>query len=793
MQQIEKRQIGRYEILEEIGRGAMGVVFKGRDPLIGRAVAVKTITAGVAESADLLERFYREARAAGGLQHPNIVTIYEMAESEGAPFIAMEYLQGESLEKLIARKPALPLGARIDYVVQACRALDYAHRRGVIHRDVKPANIVITTDGMVKVVDFGIARIADASKTQTGMLLGTLAYMSPEQLRGQHADARCDVWALGVVLYELITYRRPFTGDNHAALLLNILQNEPPSIRQLLTDCPIPLERVVLRALRKDDKERYATMEALLNDLLNVGSSLGSASPQAAEKESPSGIGDETLLETQRMDAQTLNAPGKPQADRTRNAKTSLPAARAVARQPKSAATDAAPAAKPTARAAIQGKTHPNVPAPARAPGKAAVIFAILALAALSAVGAFRYGNKILASITKPNVGSGADSSQPVRDATSSPAPPAATAPTPVAPSIPATSGPPSAAVATSSPVPAENPALPSVPALPSLEDQQRHWIDLAHESVDKHDYAAAQKRLDEAAKLNGPLNGLVANLRREFSDDAHAAELQRASRQEQTLWDKATADLQSGRLDDAEKSLRHILTLPEAGERWADAARYVDQVIPQRRHDDQLWADAQLQSTSTEPGHLMKEVKSLDELLVAGGPHQQQARQTRDALLAQIFRGNARRNRAGTSSPSPGEAAQIAQLKNEFSDLVQKGDASALEPLQQLRPKFKSIADTEGPQAQDARDYWNNLIPKAQKQIEDTLAAAEAESSANAAYQSAVKNYSRAVAAQNTAMLRDQVLPSFTQIAQAGGLRAQEAQQYVDVLIPAALKESGR
>ena len=123
----------------------------------------------------------------------------------------------------------------------------------------------------------------------------------------------------------------------------------------------------------------------------------------------------------------------------------------------------------------------------------------------------------------------------------------------------------------------------------------------------------------------------------------------------------------------------------------------------------------------------------------------------------------------------------------------MQKGDASALEPLQQLRPKFKSIADTEGPQAQDARDYWNNLIPKAQKQIEDALAAAEAESSANAAYQSAVKNYGRAVAAQNTAMLRDQVLPSFREIAQSGGLRSQEAQQYVDVLIPAALKQSGR
>ncbi len=165
MPQTEKQQIGRYEILQEIGRGAMGVVFKGRDPLIGRAVAVKTITSGVAESADLLERFYREARAAGGLQHPNIVTIYELAESGGAPFIAMEYLEGESLEKIIARKPALPLATKLGYVIQTCRALDYAHRRGVIHRDVKPANIVVTRDGMVKVVDFGIARLGHTSNS----------------------------------------------------------------------------------------------------------------------------------------------------------------------------------------------------------------------------------------------------------------------------------------------------------------------------------------------------------------------------------------------------------------------------------------------------------------------------------------------------------------------------------------------------------------------------------------------------------------------------------------------------
>src|SRR4029077_7470858 len=235
---------------------------------------VKTITSGVAQSADLLERFYREARAAGGLQHPNIVTIYELAESGGAPFIAMEYLEGESLEKIIARKPVLPLATKLGYIVQTCRALDYAHLRGVIPRDVKPANIVVTRDGIVKVVDFGIARLGHSSNTQTGMLLGTLAYMSPEQVRGQHFDARSDVWAMGVVLYELITYQRPFTGENHAALLLSILQNEPPPIRQAAPQCPVALERVISKCLRKDEKERYPSMEALLKDVEHLNSSL---------------------------------------------------------------------------------------------------------------------------------------------------------------------------------------------------------------------------------------------------------------------------------------------------------------------------------------------------------------------------------------------------------------------------------------------------------------------------------------------------------------------------------------
>ena len=252
----------------------MGVVFKARDPLIGRSVAVKTITAGVANNPDLLERFHREAKSAGLLQHPNIVTIYELSESEGSPFIAMEYLDGESLEQVIARRLPLPVAQKLGYIVQACRAFDYAHRRGVVHRDIKPGNIMITTDGAVKVVDFGIARIMDTSKTQTGSLLGTLSYMSPEQLRGQPADERCDIWSLGAVLYECLAYRKPFTGENHGALIRSILDDEPPSLAELVPECPASLGTVVQRALCKDASARYQTMEKLLLDLEPIWSEL---------------------------------------------------------------------------------------------------------------------------------------------------------------------------------------------------------------------------------------------------------------------------------------------------------------------------------------------------------------------------------------------------------------------------------------------------------------------------------------------------------------------------------------
>lgn len=785
------QQIGRYEILEEIGRGAMGVVYKARDPLIGRPVAVKTITATVAESADLLERFYREARAAGGLQHPNIVTIYEMAESGGAPFIAMEYLEGESLEKIIARKPPMPLATKIGYVVQACRALEYAHRRGVVHRDIKPANIMVTADGIVKVVDFGIARLADTSKTQTGSLLGTLAYMSPEQLRGEHADARCDVWALGVVFFELIAYQRPFTGENHAALLLGILQSEPRPIRQFAPDCPIAVERVLSRALLKDDKARYFTMKALLADLENVSISV-TASPgpessrAAGEKAIPPVIGQQPPVATQRIDLEAAGGAG-----RMRISKSTPPAAQRPNPQPAAPASPArVPGAaltpKPDARQAAKpfSVTQPSVRLRTPSRRKAVVLGALLAIAVLLVLGVIRQ-RRILSAATNlettPNVTTPAS---PLGARPSQPNPPAPSMPA----AAPASTVPPAP---TTVAAPVANPPVANRPA--SLEAQQRRLIDSAHQAADVHDYKTAQARLEEAAKLDGPLNSLAANLRREFSEQAYGAELQRAEVQEQGSWDQGMAELQDARFDDAERSLRNILLLPARGRHWADAERYIDEVIPQRRQEQQLWTEAQMQSSSAERGHLLKEIRALDEVMAEGGAHEQQARQMRDAVIRQIVRDNARRNGQVDPTLSEGYETQLAGLETQFTTLALKGDATALEGLQELRPKFKALADAGGPLAMDARDYLNSVIPKTQKQIEDNLAAAASELSANAEYERAVKDYTRAVATQNTSMLRGRVLAAFQQIAQSGGIRAKEADRYVRVLIPAVLKKFGQ
>jgi eukaryotic-like serine/threonine-protein kinase len=263
-------KLGKFEILEKIGQGAMGVVYKARDPIIGRTVALKTLTTDLSEDPNLLKRFYSEARAAGGLQHPNIVTIYELGHEGNTPFIVMQFLSGESLDKLISRRPSTHQSQKIGSIVHVCRALDYAHKQNppVIHRDIKPGNVMVTTEGTVMVVDFGIARLGEGTRSQSaGMLIGTLAYMAPELFRGSSADARSDIWAAGVMLYELLAYERPFNGSTAAALISNIIMEKPRAISKAAPNTPPDVVAVLDRMLCKEIDGRYQSMEEVLMEL----------------------------------------------------------------------------------------------------------------------------------------------------------------------------------------------------------------------------------------------------------------------------------------------------------------------------------------------------------------------------------------------------------------------------------------------------------------------------------------------------------------------------------------------
>jgi eukaryotic-like serine/threonine-protein kinase len=280
------KNLGKYEVLGELGRGAMGIVYRARDPMINRLVALKTITTGVADDPALLERFYREAQSAGGLQHPNIVTIYDLGQAGAHPYIAMEVVEGENLEQLIARRAELPVTVKLDYAMQACRAFDFAHKRGIVHRDIKPGNVMVSKEGTVKVVDFGIARILETSRTQTGMLIGTFAYMSPEQYHGEHADERSDIWSFGVLVYELLSYQRPFAGLTPASLMHSICNAEPIPLSTSLADCPEELQRTVAKMLCKSPAERYESMEDVLLDLDPICKALQSQSVGALLEQS---------------------------------------------------------------------------------------------------------------------------------------------------------------------------------------------------------------------------------------------------------------------------------------------------------------------------------------------------------------------------------------------------------------------------------------------------------------------------------------------------------------------------
>ena len=252
---VEK--IARYEIVQEIGKGAMGVVYKAVDPNIGRPLALKTMRLDVhgMEAEEMLQRFRNEARAAGLLNHPNIVTIYDAGEWEGLFYIAMEFIEGISLHQRM-RQGRLTTEEIVDVTSQICAGLDYAHHKGVIHRDVKPANIMMA-GAVAKIMDFGIAKAGNATMTGTGQVLGTPNYMAPEQVRGKHLDGRSDLFSLGVILYELITGERPFTGENVTTIVYKIVHENPIPPRELDVTIHPGLSAVVLKALEKVPESRY--------------------------------------------------------------------------------------------------------------------------------------------------------------------------------------------------------------------------------------------------------------------------------------------------------------------------------------------------------------------------------------------------------------------------------------------------------------------------------------------------------------------------------------------------------
>ncbi len=259
--------IGRYMIVDRLGQGGMASLYLARDPAIDRLVAIKVLREGFDD--ELRERFAREARSAGSLRHVNIVTIFDVGEHEGEPFIAMEYVAGETLAQVIRRNAPLGLARKVELLEALCAGLGYAHQAGIVHRDIKPANIMVDTEGVLKILDFGIARVGDSSMTQAGMLVGTLNYMSPEQVAGQPVDHRSDIFAVGAVGYELLSYRQAFPGNLQSGILHRILHGQPEPLEGI---APVDsdLAGVIGRALEKDPGDRYPDLGVMRRDLARV-------------------------------------------------------------------------------------------------------------------------------------------------------------------------------------------------------------------------------------------------------------------------------------------------------------------------------------------------------------------------------------------------------------------------------------------------------------------------------------------------------------------------------------------
>jgi serine/threonine protein kinase/tetratricopeptide (TPR) repeat protein len=279
---MERERIGKYEIVGELGRGTMGEVYKARDPVLNRFVALKTLAVRGAPGDETLDRFKREAQAAALLNHPNIVTVHDFGEEHGLLYMAMELLEGTDLRDAIDNELLKPLDEKLDVMDGVLTALEYAHAKGVIHRDVKPANIHLGPGRQVKIMDFGLARVSTSEMTQEGIVLGTPNYMSPEQALGDKVDGRSDLFSTGAVLYELLTGHKPFEADSTPSVLFQVVHRQPPPVRRWTPDVPTAIVAVVNRALEKDREKRFASASAMREALAAARQSLAaSTSPTA--------------------------------------------------------------------------------------------------------------------------------------------------------------------------------------------------------------------------------------------------------------------------------------------------------------------------------------------------------------------------------------------------------------------------------------------------------------------------------------------------------------------------------
>jgi len=276
--------LGRYELLEELGRGAMGVVHKAYDPAVGRIVALKTVRVDVTgrERNELMDRLRREAQAAGRLEHPNIVTIHDAGEVEGLFYLTMQYVKGRTMGEILEEHKLLPVSEIQHLVKQLCEGLDYAHENGIVHRDLKPSNIIVTAEGTPKIVDFGVAKIVEAGSTKAGVVVGTPSYMSPEQAQGARVDRRSDIFSLGTIMYELLAGEKAFPGKTPTTIIYKILHEDPIPLRVVERTVTPALEQVVNKALAKSPHERYQTCRELILDLQSAVQ--GGVAPVAGAK-----------------------------------------------------------------------------------------------------------------------------------------------------------------------------------------------------------------------------------------------------------------------------------------------------------------------------------------------------------------------------------------------------------------------------------------------------------------------------------------------------------------------------